>query len=131
MVTPGDAVLKKALGKAYKVYEKFAAKIIEQKLALEWNYYKDEKSWLCKVLNKKKNLCWLSIWNTDFKLTFYFTEETIEGVYKLDVNNEIKASAKAMKPVGKLRPLMLLIEDDLILNDALKILQHKMGKIWQ
>jgi len=131
MVTPDDTVLKKALGKAYKVYEEFAAKIIEQKLVLEWNYYKDEKSWLCKVLNKKKNMCWLSIWNTGFKLTFYFTEETIEGVYKLDVNNEIKASAKAMKPVGKLRPLMLLIEDDLILNDALKILQHKMGKIWQ
>ena len=127
MVNPDDAVLKSALGKAYKIYQEFTAKINEQKLVLEWNYYKDEKSWLCKVLKKKKNMCWLSIWNTGFKLTFYFTEKTIEGVYKLDINNEIKESAKAMKPIGKLRPLIILMENNILMNDGLKILEYKIG----
>ena len=127
IVNPDDAVLKKALGKAFTIYQEFTTKINEQKLVPEWNYYKDEKSWLCKVLNKKKNMCWLSIWNTGFKLTFYFTEKTIEGVYRLDINNEIKQSAKAMKPVGKLRPLIILMESNTIMNDGLKILEYKMG----
>ena len=127
MVNPDDAVLEETLGKVYKMYQEFTAKINEQKLVLEWNYYKDEKSWLCKVLNKKKNICWLSIWNTGFKLTFYFTEKTIEGVYKLDINTEIKESAKTMKPVGKLRPLLILITNNKIMNDGLKIIEYKIA----
>ena len=31
-----------------------------------------------------------------------------------------------MKPVGKLRPLILLIENNEILNDSVKILEYKM-----
>jgi hypothetical protein len=47
-----------------------------------------------KALDKKKNVCWLSVWNTGFKLTFYFTEKTIDGVYEMEVNGKIKKSAK-------------------------------------
>ena len=126
MVDPNNDILKEALGKRYKIYQKFIEKIYEQKLILEWNYYKDQKSWLCKILQKKKNICWISIWNTGFKLTFYFTEATLEGVYELAINTEIKKAAKAMKPVGKLRPLILLIENNEILDDGLKILEYKM-----
>ena len=126
MVNPDNEVLKATLGKGYKIYQEFAEKINDKKLVLEWNYYNDQKSWLCKVLQKKKNMCWLSIWNTGFKLTFYFTEKTIEGIYELDINNKIKNSAKAMKPVGKLRPVILLIENTKLLNDGIKILEYKM-----
>ena len=59
-------------------------------------------------------------------MTFYFTEKTIEGIYELEINNEIKNSAKAMKPVGKLRPVILLIENTKLLNDGIKILEYKM-----
>ena len=126
LVKPDEAVIKKALGKKYKTYQAFTAKISELTLVLDWNYYNDGKSWLCKVLKKKKNLCWLSIWNTGFKLGFYFTAETIKGVYELDINDEIKKAAKEMKPIGKLCPVVILTEDNEILNDTLKILEYKM-----
>ena len=72
-VNPDNDVLKTTLKKAYKIYQEFVEKINDKELVLEWDYYNDQKSWLCKVLKKKKNMCWLSIWNTGFKLTFYFT----------------------------------------------------------
>jgi hypothetical protein len=126
LLKPED-VLESVLGKKYKTYTEFVNKISGLGLVPEWNYYRDGKSWLCKILNKKKNLCWLSVWNTGFKLTFYFTEKTIEGIYELDIHEDIKKTAPETKPVGKFRPVILLIENKKILNDGLKILEYKMG----
>jgi len=127
MVKPNNDILEKSLGKKYKVYGDFILRINVIGLVLEWNYYKDQKCWLCKVLQKKKNICWLSIWSVGFKLTFYFTEKTIAGVYELEINDKIKQSANEMKPVGKLRPLVILIENNKVLKDAIKILDYKMN----
>ena len=127
LVEPNNDILEKSLGKKYNVYEDFVSKINEKGLVLEWNYYNDQKCWLCKVLLKKKNICWLSIWNVGFKLTFYFTEKTIDGVYELDINEKIKQSASGMKPVGKLRPLIISIENCKILKDSIKVLDYKMN----
>ena len=127
MVDPNNIVLEGILGKKYKTFEIFESKITEMGLILEWNYYKDQKAWLCKVLNKKKNVCWLSIWNTGFKLTFYFSEKTIDGVFELEVDNKIKTIAKEMKPAGKLRPLLFLVENNKIIKDSIKLLDYKIG----
>ena len=126
MENPDNNVLEAALGKKYKIYQDFVNNISEMGLALEWNYYKDQKSWLCKILNKKKNIAWLSVWDTGFKLTFYFSEKTIEGVFELGIDNQIKKAAKEMKPVGKLRPLIIMIENSKIMNDAIEVLKYKM-----
>jgi hypothetical protein len=127
MIKPDDNVIENALGKNYKLFMAFLDKINGLKLIPEWNYYNDGKSWLCKLLNKKKNMCWLSIWNTGFKLAFYFTEKTIGGVYELDIDNEIKNNAKEMKPVGKLCPIVFFVKNKKIMNDGLKILEYKIG----
>ena len=125
MVKPEDA-LESVLGKRYKNYNELVSKLNALNLTIEWYYYTDGKSWLGKILMKKKNLCWLSIWNTGFKLTFYFSEKTIAGVYELDIDNEIKKTASEMKPVGKLRPILLLVENKKRITDCIKIIEYKM-----
>ena len=127
MVNPENDVLETALGKNYNRYKEFVDKINVQNLIVEWNYYKDEKSWLGKILNKKKNLCWLSVWNTGFKLTFYFTEKTIKGIHELEIDNEIKNMIDNIKPIGKLFPIIMIIENKKLMNDGIKILEYKMN----
>jgi len=125
MVKPNNENLETALGKNHKIFTEFEKKTAEQNLVLEWNYYNDGKSWLCKILHKKKNFGWLSVWNTGFKITFYFPEKAINGVYELDISEEIKITAKEAKPVGKSHPVSFLIKNKKIMNDALKILEYK------
>ena len=125
MVEPKDDVLKNALGEKYKLFTEFSDETKKLNFVFEWNYYKDGKSWLCKILNKKKNLCWLSVWDTGFKLTFYFTEKNIEGVYNLDINNDIKKTATETKPVGKLRPVTMEVKNKAKMKDGLKLLEYK------
>ena len=124
-VKPDNKILEAALGKNYNIFTEFEKKLAEQNLVPEWNYYNDGKSWLCKILHKKKNLGWLSVWNTGFRITFYFPEKAIGGFHELDINDEIKLKAKETKQVGKSHPVLLPIKTKKILNDALKILEYK------
>ena len=126
MVKPDNNILENALGKYYLLFIEFSDKISEKKLLLEWNYYNDGKSWLCKVLNKKKNLGWLSVWNTGLKMTFFFTEKTMLGVYELNINEKIKTIAKESKSTGKLFPIILSIKNKKVMNDGIKLLEYKM-----
>ena len=126
MIKPETKVLEEVLGKNFKVYKDFIEKITVRNLLPEWNYYNDGKSWLCKILKKKKNLCWLSVWNTGFKLTFLFTEKTIDGIYKLEINNDLKEMAKKIKPKGKFIPVIILVRNKKVINDVIKILEYKM-----
>jgi hypothetical protein len=125
-VKPENNVLENVLGKNFSLYKGFVDKINGKNLTLEWNYYKDGKSWLCKILNKNKNICWLSIWNTGFKLTYYFNQKTINGISKLEINNDIKNIIKEIKTIGKLHPIILLIKNKKIMNDGIKLLEYKM-----
>ena len=125
MVMPEDIVLRNALGKNYQLFTEFVQKINELTFALEWNYYNDGKSWLGKVLHKKKNLCWLSVWDTGFKLTFYFPERAIGGVYQLDIDDGVKKAAREMKPVGKSHPVVMLVKNKRLIKDGIKIMEYK------
>jgi hypothetical protein len=124
-VKPEDNVFEGALGKYYPLFTEFVQKINESNLALEWNYYKDTNSWLGKVLHKKKNLGWLSVWNTGFKLTFYFPERAIDGVYQLDIDEKIKNNARENKPVGKSHPVIMFIKNKKSIKNGLKLLEYK------
>ena len=126
MVKPESNVLENALGKNYNRYKEFVGKINSRNLIVEWNYYNDEKSWLGKILNKKKNLCWLSVWDIGFKLTFYFTEKTLKGIHELEIDDKIKNMTVNIKPIGKLFPIVILIENKKIMNDGIKLLEYKM-----
>jgi len=109
MTEPGNNVLENGLGKNYKLFKEFDEKIRGMNLIPEWHYYNDGKSWLCKVLNKKKNLCWLSVWNTGFKLTFYFTEKTLGGIFELDISEDIKKKGRDVNKLGKLIPVLFFV----------------------
>ena len=126
MIKPENNVLESALGKNYQRFLEFENEIKTKNLFIEWHYYNDGKSWLGKILYKKKNLCWLSVWDTGFKLTFYFTEKTIAGVQELEIDDEIKDMAIKSKSIGKLMPVIILNKSKKIMNDGLKILDYKM-----
>ena len=125
-IYPTNEVLKNVLCDSYVVFEELTSKITNDfGLVLEWNYYKDGKSWLCKVLHKKKTVFWFSVWDKFFRATFFFTEKHLEGFSVLDVSESIKEDLCTNKPIGKLLPLLLTIEGKGQLEDLLKVIAFK------
>jgi len=121
-IYPNSNVIEKALNKDYESYEKFMEMVNERGLSAEWRYYNDGKNWLCKIINKKKTVCWLSVWDIGLKVSFFFTEKTIGGVYELKTKTHIEIA----KQSGKLLPVILIIDSIEKLHDSVKLLEYKM-----
>ncbi|MFZ4726382.1 MAG: DUF3788 family protein [Paludibacter sp.] len=127
-IFPTAKVLENALGKeCYDVYEELTKIITSAEFDLnpEWNFYKDGKAWLCKVIYKKKTLFWLSIWDKHFKTTFYFTDKTYHGVMELPIDEMIKQRFEQKTAIGKLIPLVLEIDKPEQLEDLKVIINYK------
>ncbi|WP_158860201.1 DUF3788 family protein [Lunatibacter salilacus] len=123
---PTDKLFRSILDEqVYEIMKKIDQTILAAGLVLEWRYYNDGKAWLGKVTHKKKTVVWLSVWNEFIKAGFYFTEKTRPGVMDLDFGYAIKSSFAVTKPVGKLIPLLVDIEDEERLKDFSLILVYK------
>lgn len=128
-IEPTDKVLENTLGKElFNIYQELI-EIFTNVFSLEpqWNFYRDGNAWLCKVVYKKKTILWLSIWENYIKTGFYFTEKTGTGVLELDIDNKIKAAFEVAKPVGKLIPLIIDINQQNQIEDLKEIIKYKKG----
>ena len=125
-IFPSKEVLKNTLGEVYCVLEELEAQLTQSEFALtfDWNYYKDGKSWLCKVVHKKKTVFWLSVWDGFFRISFFFLDRHLEGIaaLELDENNYV-----IEKVCGKMIPFIFNINDKKQFTDLLKIILFKKG----
>jgi len=126
-IEPTDKVLENVLGKELFIIYKEIIKIFTNEFNLEpqWQFYKDGKAWLCKVVYKKKTILWLSIWENYIKTGFYFTEKTGIGVLELDIDNKIKEVFEMAQPIGKLIPLIIDINQHNQIKDLKEVVSYK------
>jgi hypothetical protein len=123
-IYPSKEVLKGLLGNVYEVLENLETQLSQDEYAItfDWIYYKDSKSWLCKVSHKKKTVFWLSIWEGFFKTSFFFLERHLEGIAALEIDEN---SFKMEKTWGKMIPLIFNINDKKQIPDLLKVVEFK------
>ena len=101
-VFPTNEVIADVLEASFPAFEEFSASAAAADLTLEWNYYNDGKAWLCKVLSKKKNLAWLVVYQSFFRVTSYFTEKHLDRIAGMEITESIKEEFYQAKPSGKL-----------------------------
>ena len=121
---PSKEVLIQVLGNIYDVFEELETKLTQDKLALtlDWNYYNDGKSWLCKVCNKKKTVFWLSIWDGFIQAGFFFLVRHLEGIAELQLEEN---SFTVEKEIGKLIPFVFRINKKEQIENLLKMVEFK------
>lgn len=130
-VFPSADVLDKVLDKKYPVFKEFLSTIESEEFNLvpNWRFYNDGKAWLCKITLKKKTVAWLSVWPDCFKLAFYFTEKTGEGIPELGIDESIKEVYINHKPIGKLKPLVVEVKRKSQLADLRALIAYKIAKL--
>lgn len=101
-IAPSEAVLQNAMGDNFINYTSLLEIVSKHRLTPEWHYYNDSKSWLCKMMYKKKNAFWFSVWADCFKTSFYFTQKDVEKIAALPISETIKSEFLMQKPAGKL-----------------------------
>ena len=124
-VFPDEQLLKAILGKSYNAYSELLKLYDDNKMDYEWRYYKDGKAWLCKVQKKKRTIVWMSAWKGYMQATVYFPEKYIDGIYELDISEEMKEKIRETKNIGKSKPCIFEIRNKNVLEDFNKVMQFK------
>jgi hypothetical protein len=124
---PSEAVLKSVLGSAFDAYSSLMTRIAEPEFALvpEWNYYRDGGAWLCKVQFKKKTVFWLSVWDNYFRVVFYFTEKTVDGLLPLPIDSSCFQQIQQVNQIDKFIPLIFVVQTKEQLDDLLVVVEYK------
>jgi hypothetical protein len=122
---PTDAVLQLVLGSAFQAYSTLMERTTELDLVPQWNYFKDGGAWLCKVQFKKKTVFWLSVWDNFFRVVFYFTEKTLVGMAELDIEPTLVQQLSQTAPIGKLIPMVFVVQSPEKLDDLLVVANYK------
>ena len=94
---PGPEIIRQALGEKFIIYDALINSLTQAPLNLnqEWRFYNDGKSWLSKITLRKKTILWLSIFEGYFKIAFYFSAKTSEGIEQLEIDENIKSGFDA------------------------------------
>ena len=124
-ILPTQEVLEAGLGSSYPAFEELNALLISMEIRPEWNYYRDGKAWLCKMMFKKKNMGWLHVYDGFFRVSFFFMERHLSAIADLNISDYIKEDFYEMKPVGKLLPMSIVVGDKEKLEDVLTVLRFK------
>ncbi|WP_423128378.1 DUF3788 family protein [Gaoshiqia sp. Z1-71] len=124
---PDDPILTQYLDQNKVVWDEFNAMVslLFPSMTFEWRYYRDGKAWLCKLIHKKKTICWISIWDKFFKLTFYFTEKTGSELANLEIDPVLKEDFAHAPTFGKLKPLTLEMKHAEMLDSAKILIDYK------
>lgn len=125
LLFPTDVELKKVLGSAFEAFSELMLRISNMELVPEWRFYKDGGAWLCKVLFKKKTVFWLSVWESHFKVVFYFTEKTVEGLMPLPIEGTLFQQLRLVNRIGKFIPLIFEIRTSAQLDDVFTVADYK------
>ncbi len=128
-VYPDDVVLKTELADAFEPFELWreSLKSDDFGMDIEWRYYKDGGSWLCKATKRKKTVCWLSVWEGYFKIGFYFTDKNASDIEVLPISPVAKAEFANGKYYGKLKHLGFEVRDASDLSDLSTVMKYKIS----
>lgn len=77
----------------------------------EWNYYNDGKSWLFKMVRKKKTLFWIGLTDDTFRVTFWFSDKAEALINDSKLPVKIKKEFSTAKKYGAVRGISIVMED--------------------
>ena len=92
----------------------------------EWRYYKDGKSWLLKIIRKKKTVCWISVLSKKFKMTFYFTDRAEPAIMGSSISDELKENFNNGKYFNKIRGLTITFSNKTDVEYAKTLIEIKL-----
>jgi len=106
-VFPSDSVLCKPLGRSKPAWDAFMLLLKNDypQMSVDWRYYNDGKSWLCKVTFKAMTICWVSAWEGAFRVSFYFTAKAEAAISGSSLDEAIKYAFLHPKGKCSLRPI--------------------------
>ncbi len=114
---PTDAIVSDFLGESRYYWEDIKQTIREQvgEFTEEWKFYGSKCGWTLKILWKKRNLFFFTVYPHFFRIAFVFGDKAVEAVISSDLRSDIKKSLQEARKYAEGRGLRLDVRTS---NDA-------------
>jgi hypothetical protein len=86
-----------------------------------WKYYADGKSWLFRMVRKKKTLFWVGVLKGTFRVTFYFGAKAEPLILNSGLPEKIVEDFKTGKTYGKIRGISIKVQSPEDIENCLKL----------
>lgn len=126
-VSPDTENLRDTLQTSFAAYEHLVGYLATHGLELSWKYYKDGSTWLCKIVEKKNTIAWLSAWPGYFMTTVYISRKYAVELASVPVAPD---TMRAMMDAGEGRkniPCTFTIMTIQDLSELYAVMEFKMG----
>lgn len=120
---PDDALLESILGRRFSAWKGFLAVLAAlPSVRAEWRYYRDGKSWLCKVTEKERTICWVSARDGLFTVTFYLAARHGGEVESAGIEPGL---VRAWRAGSRIRPITVEVRSRAQLADLRRLVDLK------
>ncbi len=126
-VFPSEDVLVGAAGTYYGVYREYVDLLLDRGISVDWRYYRDGRAWLGKAVKGTRTVCWISLWEGFFRVSFYIAMRLRGEFGKLAINEELLDRAMRQPPVGKLLPIVVEVTGRQQAADLMEIVAFKLN----
>ena len=92
----------------------------------EWNYYKDGKRWLFKMILKKKTLFWLAMLEKSFRISFWLSDKAIPLISESQLPKSIKDEFASAKKYGAIRAVSVIVNEHSDVENVMLLINLKL-----
>jgi len=126
-VVPSETLVFSILGDKSALWQKLMRLMHEKypDAVEQWNYYNDGKSWLFRILRKKKTMFWIGVLKDTFRITFYFGDKAELPIEKSVLPASMKHDFFTSKRYGKFRGLSILVAGEADIDHAITLAEIK------
>jgi hypothetical protein len=128
LLKPNDEIVFAIIGDKKVLWEQIRAYLNENQKDIfeEWKYYNDGKSWLFRVLKKKKTLFWIRVLDNTFRVGFWFGDKAEAIIEQSDLSSNLKEDFKNAKRYGLIRSLSIEMHHSGDLENVIKLIEIKL-----
>ncbi len=127
---PTSALLKKALGKTYKLWEELEefTLSISPKAESGWNFSGIKFGWSYRIKDKKRVLIYLLPRDNYFKVAMVFGEKATQEILKSNLHETIKTELRLAKVYAEGRGIRIEVRNDEFIQDLKELIKIKIVK---
>lgn len=93
----------------------------------EWKYYGVKNGWVLKTFLKKRNLFFIGIYDSCFRISFVFGDKAVQSILGSNVSAESKKILKDARKYAEGRGISFEVRDDKDLKDIEALIQIKVN----
>jgi len=128
-VAPDDNLVFSIIGKKKVFWQKLLTYVHNKypDAVEQWNYYKDGKSWLFRMIRKKKTLFWIGVLADTFRITFYFGDKAETLIANSKLPERLKKEFATSKRYGKIRAISMRVESEAEIENAMQLVDIRVA----